>query len=49
MCIRDSKCLQWLRDDYASLESEARDKVDVMLEGTGCEILFDSDTLNEEN
>ena len=43
------KCLQWLRDDYASLESEARGKVDAMLEGTGCEILFDSDILNEEN
>ena len=43
------KCLQWLRDDYASLESEARGKVDVMLEGTGCEVLFDSDILNEEN
>ena len=31
-----------LRDD-CTLESEARDKVDVMLEGTGCEVLFDSD------
>jgi hypothetical protein len=44
-----SKCLQWLREDYAALESEAKEKVDAMLEGTGCEILFDSDTLTEEN
>ena len=29
------KCLQWLLDEYASLESEARDKVDALLNEAG--------------
>jgi len=34
------KCLGWLRDSYAKLESEARKTVGGLLEGTGCEVLF---------
>ena len=34
------KCLGWLRDAHAALDSEARAKVDGLLEGTGCEALF---------
>jgi len=34
------KCLRWLRADYAALATEARDAVDALLAGTGCEPLF---------
>lgn len=34
------KCLQWLRGEYESLSEDARRKVDAILAGTGCEILF---------
>ena len=34
------KCLQWLRDDYARLDADARGFVDATLSGTGCETLF---------
>jgi hypothetical protein len=34
------KCLRWLRESYAGLDSEARQQVDQLLAGTGCEALF---------
>jgi len=34
------KCLGWLRESYAGLDSEARGAVDGVLRGTGCEALF---------
>jgi glutathione S-transferase len=34
------KCLGWLRESHAGLDSEARAEVDGLLEGTGCEALF---------
>lgn len=34
------KCLQWLRDDYAALTEADRRRVDAVLAGTGCEVLF---------
>jgi glutathione S-transferase len=34
------KCLGWLRESHASLDSDARKTVDVLLGGTGCEVLF---------
>ncbi len=34
------KCLGWLRESHASLDSSARATVDGLLEGTGCEALF---------
>ena len=35
-----AKCLAWLRRDYAALSPEARNRVDAVLTGTGCERLF---------
>ena len=34
------KCLKWLRDEYAALSDDDRGRVDAVLAGTGCEILF---------
>ena len=34
------KCLQWLREGRAALVAEARQAVDALLAGTGCERLF---------
>ena len=34
-----AKCLQWLRIEYAKLDDEARQKIDSILAGTGCEKL----------
>jgi glutathione S-transferase len=34
------KCLQWLRDDHAALSDSDRERVDAVLAGTGCEMLF---------
>jgi hypothetical protein len=34
------KCLQWLREDYAALGDPDRTRVDDLLAGTGCEVLF---------
>jgi glutathione S-transferase len=34
------KCLKWLRESHASLAPEARNRVDALLKGTGCEALF---------
>jgi len=34
------KCLQWLREAHQNLDSEARHRVDNILDGTGCETLF---------
>jgi len=33
------KCLQWLRESYAALGDDDRDRVDAVLAGTGCEVL----------
>ena len=35
-----AKCLRWLRADYAALSESDRNRVDVALDGTGCEQLF---------
>ena len=35
-----AKCLQWVRQEYARLDSTARATVDDVLRGTGCEALF---------
>jgi glutathione S-transferase len=35
-----AKCLMWLREEYAALNSTARSAVDQALAGTGCEALF---------
>ena len=40
-----AKCLAWLRDSYAALESAERVVLDKILSGTGCEPLFCSDQL----
>ncbi len=34
------RCLAWLRDEYNRLDSAARSTVDQVLEGTGCQSLF---------
>ena len=34
------KCLGWLRDAYAALPEDGRTRVDEILDGTGCEVLF---------
>ncbi len=34
------KCLQWLREAYTDLADDDRARVDAVLAGTGCEILF---------
>ncbi len=35
-----AKCLQWLRQQYVKLEGEDREFIDLLLEGTGIELLF---------
>ena len=35
-----AKCLQWVRQEYARLDSADRAVVDGILGGTGCEALF---------
>ncbi len=34
------KCLGWLREEYQALTDPDRDRVDSILAGTGCEVLF---------
>ncbi len=34
------KCYQWLREGYAALSDDDRVRVDAVLAGTGCEVLF---------
>lgn len=34
------KCLQWLRASYDALGGDDRERVDRILDGTGCEVLF---------
>ncbi len=34
------KCLQWLREQYDALSETDRGRVDAVLDGTGCEVLF---------
>ncbi len=35
------KCLRWLRADYEALALADRERVDAVLAGTGCELLFE--------
>lgn len=35
-----AKCLQWLREDHAALSDNERGSVDALLQGSGCEPLF---------
>ena len=35
-----AKCLQWVRIEYAKLDESDRQRVDAMLDGTGCELLL---------
>ncbi len=35
------KCLQWLREAYADLSDDDRARVDTVLAGTGCSVLFE--------
>ena len=37
-----AKCLMWLRQEYAALDTAARARADAALAGTGCEALFAS-------
>ncbi len=37
-----AKCLQWLRIEYARLDEEDRQRADALLQGTGCEMLFNA-------
>jgi len=34
------KCLQWLREGHAALADSDRERVDAVLAGTGCDVLF---------
>ena len=36
-----AKCLQWLRQTYVGLADEDRTRTDELLDGTGCEALFE--------
>lgn len=36
-----AKCLEWLRDAHQALNERDRSRVDAVLAGTGCEVLFD--------
>ncbi|MEL7547317.1 MAG: glutathione S-transferase N-terminal domain-containing protein [Pseudomonadota bacterium] len=38
--VYQAKCLRWLREDYAALTAEDRQRVDRVLNGTGCDALF---------
>ena len=35
-----AKCVQWLRESHAALSDNERGSVDALLQGTGCEALF---------
>ena len=35
-----AKCLQWLREAHHALSDKDRARVDAVLDGTGCEVLF---------
>ena len=35
-----AKCLQWLRQAYARIDGDDRERLDLVLAGTGCEALF---------
>jgi hypothetical protein len=34
------KCLQWINEEYRKLDRAARDQVDTVLGGTGCDTLI---------
>ena len=35
-----AKCLQWLRQEYVKLDGEDREFIDLLLAGSGVELLF---------
>jgi len=39
------KCVQWIRNAYAELAAVDRDRVDAVLDGTGCEVLVRAKTV----
>lgn len=41
--VYQAKCLRWLREAYAALDDEARIRLDGVLAGTGCDVLFERD------
>ncbi len=41
-----AKCLQWVRQEYARLDDDARATADAALAGTGCETLFYQKTVS---
>jgi hypothetical protein len=38
--VYHEKCLRWLRERFAALSSQERNRVEDTLTGTGCESLF---------
>ena len=38
--VYQAKCLRRLKEAYAALDAAARTSVDQLLDGTGCEVLF---------
>jgi hypothetical protein len=38
--VYQAKCLRWLRERFAALSSQERNRVEDTLTGTGCESLF---------
>ena len=34
------KCLGWIQDQYRALDERDRERVDTLLDGTGCEALL---------
>ena len=38
--VYQAKCLKWLRDAYTALSGKDRARLDAVLAGTGCEVLF---------
>jgi hypothetical protein len=44
-----AKCLQWLRQEYVKLDGEDRVFIDLLLAGTGVELLFSPVTAERGN
>lgn len=38
--VYQAKCLSWIREEFEKLEQDQKDKVNKLLEGSGCEILM---------
>jgi glutathione S-transferase len=41
--VYQAKCLRWLRERHAALPNEARTQINHLLDGTGCEALFEAE------